>query len=230
MNIAIFVSIFSSTPSAELDAYFRAAPLDWLKSQPAVDAVEFYSPEPGDVPKLDDEPPPAIIVQIDVGAEATARELVEASEFREHFLDGSAAANGRTLLELTEVVNYPLPGKAQAATRSAPLSFVVRYYGPVADGREFVEFYTKNHPPIVGKFPNIRNVLCYLPLGWKDSGRIDDSRLLIGNEVVFDDLDALLAAMNTPVLQEALDDAELFQAFGASTHHAMHREKVYSRS
>ena len=113
--------------------------------------------------------------------------------------------------------------------RTAPLSFVVRYYGPVKNQSEFVDFYTKNHPPILAKFEGIRNVLCYLPLDWESSTEVSDASLLIGNEVVFDDLASFKYALSTDVLEEAMADSKLFQEFGYNSHHAMHREKVYSK-
>jgi len=87
----------------------------------------------------------------------------------------------------------------------------------------------ENHPPIVAKFPNIRNVLCYLPLGWRDVGEVTDERLVIGNEVVFDDLESLKGALATEVTEEAIADSEQFESFGYSSHHAMHREMVYRK-
>lgn len=232
MNVAIFISIWTSGVSGTaLPEYFRAEPLQWLASQEAIRSVEIYTPEPGDVPVLDDVPAPTVIVQIDVDGEDAARKLVESEEFQERFNSEQALGPGvdSIRLELTEAVHYPVAGKTEAAPRTAALSFVVRYYGPVADPAQFVEFYTENHPPILAKFPAIRNVLCYLPLGWKDSKGITDDRLVIGNEVVFDDLDALKHSMTTPILDEAMADSEQFKAYGYSTHHAMHREMIYSR-
>ncbi len=232
MNVTIFMSIWSSGVSAtDLSGYFRGAPLDWLKLQQGIRTVEIYTPEPGDVPILDDVPAPAIIVQIDVEAEGAARQLVKNENFKQQFTNDKSAGEGiETIrLELTEAVHYPVGAETAPVPRTAPLSFVVRYYGPVVDPVQFVEFYTENHPQILARFPAIRNVLCYLPLGWRESGAIENDGLVIGNEVVFDDLDALKHSMTTPVQEEALEDSYQFQDFGYSTHHAMHRELVYSR-
>ncbi|MFT7265658.1 MAG: hypothetical protein ACI9A2_003745, partial [Halioglobus sp.] len=112
--------------------------------------------------------------------------------------------------------------------RTAALSFVVRYYGPVENQAEFVDFYTKNHPPLLAKFPDIRNVLCYLPMDYEQAGNIGDDSLVIGNEVVFDNLDALNAALASDAMPALSDDSKNFAKYGYSTHHAMYREAVYS--
>jgi uncharacterized protein (TIGR02118 family) len=232
MNIAIFVTIWATSISTNsLNNYFLGAPLAYLKEQKAVQVVEIYTPEPGDVPTMDDVPAPAIIIQIDVDDVDAAQILVQSDAFQENFIDKQGPGKGieKINLEITEVVHYPLPGVGKPPARTAPLSFVVRYYGPVKDAAQFVDFYTKNHPPILSKFPGIRNVLCYLPLNWRSSAAINDDRLIIGNEVVFDDLTALKYALKTDILTEAQEDGSHFQKFGYSTHHAMHRERVFKR-
>ncbi len=234
MKIAIFVTIWSAgMSSADLDSYFRGTPLDILRDKASVESVEIYTPETGDVPVWDDIPSPSVIVQIDLDDADAAKALTESAEFKQHYLntDNIGAGIEELKLEITEVMNFPLPGMSKAPARTAPLSFVVRYYGPVADGNQFADFYYKNHPPILSRFPNIRNVLCYLPLGWRESGEVTDKSLIIGNEVVFDDLASLKAALATKeVLDAATEDSSHFQKYGYSTHHAMHREFVYQRA
>ena len=232
MNIAIFFTIWSSKISSdEMSRHFGEAPLGWLKEQEPVKAVEIYTPEPGNVPVLDDIPAPTLILQVDLEDEAAGNALMNSADFQANVCDLGAFSEAieRSRLEITEAVQYPVGEQKDIAPRTSPLSFVVRYYGPVTDPQQFVNFYTRNHPPILAKFPNIRNVLCYLPLGWQDKDSFAEEELVIGNEVVFDDLDALLHSMTTPVLQEALDDADQFQPFGYSTHHAMHRELLFRR-
>jgi hypothetical protein len=232
MNIAVFVTIWSAgISSADLDEKFRGASLDFLKSNDAVQAVETYTPEPGDVPRMDDVPAPTIIIQIDVDDAAAAETLVQSDKFQQLFIDKGAyaAAVEKINLEILEPVHFPLPGLETPPPRTAPLSFVVRYYGPVKDASHFVDFYTSHHPPILSKFEGIRNVLCYLPLDWRTTKEVSDERLIIGNEVVFDDLDALKRALQSDVLEEAIADGASFPPFGHNSHHAMHRERIYSR-
>ena len=232
MKFAVFVTIWSAGVSTgDLESSYANEPLAFLKQQDAVQSVEFYTPEPGDVPKLDDIPAPDLIVQIDVDDLNSAQALTESDKFKKLFLDKTAQAAPieKINLEILQPVNYALPGQESAEARTAPFSFVVRYYGPVNDLAQFVDFYTTNHPPILAKFPGIKNVFCYLPVDWEAGGKIKDDSIVIGNEVVFEDLDTFKKALATDVLKEAMADAELFQEYGYSTHHAMHREFVYQR-
>ena len=54
--------------------------------------------------------------------------------------------------------------------------------------------------------PAIRNVLCYLPLSWNDPLGLPNSNYIVGNEVVFDGLENLLAAQASDVRDRARDD------------------------
>ena len=232
MNIAVFVSVWSAkTSSIDLHSYFMGKPLTFLKAQADVNCVEVYLPESGNVPVLDDVPPPAMIIQIDMGTAASAEALVIASGFKELFLNKSTypAPVQQLNLEAFETVCYDLPGYTSPPPRTAPVSLVVRYYGPVADVSRFVDIYTKAHPPLLARFPNIRNVLCYLPLKWRTNKQVTDSRAIIGNEVVFDDLDALNRALASDVCELVVEDANNFPSFGYSSHHAMCRQCVYKR-
>ena len=235
MNIAIFVTIFSSVlSSADLSEKFTGGALDFLKAQSDVQVVEFYTPEQGDVPRMEDVDPPAFIVQIDMGDADAALALVNTDKFQSLFMDKNsfATAPEEIKLEVAEVVSFPVQGETVASSRTVPLSFVVRYYGPIKNSAEFVRFYTENQPSNLIKFPGIRNVLCYLPLNWQQEGEVLDNRLLVGNEVVFDNLEALNNALKSDVLRTARDDSMHFSKhfqLEHITHHAMHRERVFAR-
>lgn len=232
MTIAVFISIWSMEMSpADLREYFLGTPLVYLKTVTAVQAVEIYTPEPGDAAALDELPAPAIILQIDFDDADAASGMVGGEGFRSRFLERTLIGPGieKIKLEITEAVHFPLPGIALPPPRTAPLSFVVRYYGPVRNATEFVDFYTKNHPPLLAQFGNIRNVLCYLPLGWRNAGELTDDSLILGNEVVFDDLTALKRALDSDVLPAVMEDSKQFQKFGYNTHHAMRRTRVFAR-
>ncbi len=52
--------------------------------------------------------------------------------------------------------------------------------------------------------------------------------MILGNEVVFDDLDALNRALESDVMPRFKADGERFAEFGSNTHYAMHRERIYT--
>ena len=234
MNIAVFVTIWSAgMSSADLNDHFMAKPLAFLKTNPNVIAVEYYTPEHSDeaVHDMDTLVPPTLMVQIDFDSVEKAEKLTSSDAFKKLFMNkqGFAAPAERIDLETLEVVHYDLPGHDTPPPRTAPMSFVVRYYGPVADGSDFVDYYINHHPQIGARFPGIRNVLCYLPLDWREMDEIKDDRMFVGNEVVFDDLESFKQALASDVFTELRADGQNFKEWGYSSHHSMHREKVYSR-
>jgi uncharacterized protein (TIGR02118 family) len=233
MRIAIFVTIWTTqTSPADLRDYFLDRPLAFLRASTEVVSVDLFVPDTGNVALFDDGPAPALMIQIDMSDHSGVRALVESDEFRQLILAESAygGAIDDLTLDVFETVHFAIPGQQEPPPRTAPLSFVVRYYGPTQDGTAFVRFYTENHPPILATFPGIRNVLCYLPLEWRTSGEVPDARVIIGNEVVFDDLDALNRALESDVLPRLKADGRRFAKFGYNTHHAMRRERVFTGS
>lgn len=232
MKIALFITIWTAQISpADLRSYFLERPLTFLESVPEIVSVELYLPEAGQVALFDQADAPALMIQIDMNNAADAEALLQSGDFRRLILSESAYAApiDKLAVDVLETVHFPIPGHQTPPARVAPLSFVVRYYGPTADGAEFARNYTENHPRILATFPGIRNVLCYLPLDWRSTKDVPDSSLILGNEVVFDDLDALNRALESDVLPRLRADSSRFAEFGFNTHHAMRRERIYTK-
>jgi uncharacterized protein (TIGR02118 family) len=177
-------------------------------------------PDHGAVPFFADGPPPAAILE--VAAFAIDPLLAAAGDLAAALapLSGAGFRAG-----LFAVARQPVGGDRVAEAREAAMSFVVRYYGPTEDPAAFAAHYVANHPPILARFPAIRNVLCYVPLPIPISG-FESDPCIIRNEVVFDDVPTLVAALRSPVLTDLRADSKAFAAFGRSTHHAMVREAV----
>ena len=229
MKIALFITIWTAQISpADLRRHFVDQPLAFLTAVPAVVSVDLFVPEPGDVAQFDDPASPALIVQINVNSASDAEALIQTDDFQRLIMDKSAypAPVEKLALDVFEIVNYPIPGHETPPPRTASLSFVVRYYGPTEDAAAFAKFYTENHPQILAMFPGIRNVLCYLPLDWRSTKKVSDSSTILGNEVVFDDFDALNRALQSDVLDRVKEDGKSFAEFGYNTHYAMHRERL----
>ncbi len=122
---------------------------------------------------------------------------------------------------------YPVAGEIKPL--SAPFSYVVRYHRPAEDEAAFVANYLATHPQTQGDLPGIRSIMCYLPL---DDLRAKANGLavadyMIGNEVVFDDIDSFNAAMASPVREELRAHFRAFPRFsGAVTHDPMTRRRL----
>jgi hypothetical protein len=206
----------SAATPADLAAACRAA----LAGLPDLPARELFLPHPdhATVPFFADGPPPAAILE--VGAHAIDPLLAAAGT-----LAGSLGSVPGTNFRagLFAVARQPIAGDRVAEPRGASMSFVVRYFGPTENPQAFAAHYVANHPPILARFPAIRNVLCYIPLPVPVPG-FESDPCIIRNEVVFDDVPALIAALRSPVLADLRADSKTFAPFGRSTHHAMMRE------
>lgn len=200
-----------------------------LSGTAGLESADVFMPADGRVAAFDQSGTPALLLQLEVATAALANALAQAEWFRHRLLHPGAwgpPLDGLSL-DLCETLHFPIPGHETPPPRTAPLSFVVRYYGPTADLAAFDRFYVDNHPPILARFPGIRNVLCYLPTGWQTQGPVRDSRLILGNEVVFDDLGALNRALESDVLALLIADGKRFPEFGSNSHHAMRRERIH---
>jgi len=180
---------------------------------PSADKPVFFDKEP---------PAPALHVEIGTRTRADAEAIISASEFRDAAAKLASDHGCAVCCGLYQVAHSVLPGAKQAAARTAPTSFLVRYYGPTEDPADFADYYVAHHPPALSKFPNVRNVLCYLPLEVA-MGDLTVCEVIIGNEVVFDDVASLNAAMQSGAMREIKADSATFKPFGHSTHHAMVR-------
>jgi uncharacterized protein (TIGR02118 family) len=185
-------------------------------------ACDLFLPHPdhAQAPIFKDGPPPAAILEFRAQS-ADLLEAIAADSGLGRLLGKPANWRAGHFL----VRRQPVAGEAEASARTAPLSFVVRYFGPTADPAHFARHYVENHPPILARFPKIRNVLCYVPTGRFPDGFAEEP-CIIRNEVVFESLADLAAALNSPILVDLRADSKTFAAFGFSTHHAMMRSTL----
>src|SRR5712671_6177729 len=123
---------------------------------------------------------------------------------------------------------YPVGGEAMPGPLTAPFSYVVRYHRPADDEAEFVSHYLADHPPLLAKLPEIRSVLCYLPLDMLAAPALPTANIMIGNEVAFDSPEAFNAAMASPVRAELRAHFRTFPKFtGRTTHYPMMRRRLH---
>jgi hypothetical protein len=125
-----------------------------------------------------------------------------------------------------ERLYYPVAGGSAPAPLEAPVSYVVRYRKPADDEAAFRANYIASHPVTQADMPRIRAILCYLPLDDLRHSGVEDANYLIGNEVVFDSVEDLNLAMQSPVREELRRHYREFPPFsGTVTHFAMQRTR-----
>mgnify|MGYP003676265364 CR=1 FL=1 len=201
-----------------------------LRALPGATYVDFYAPG-GNVtdPYLDDGAGPLLKVQIGFPTQGDM-EAAMASETLRAFAKDRVGCP----LDKVEILHqglaqefFPVAGQAAPAPHEAPVSYIVRYHRPAENEAAFRDHYVSHHPPILGKFEGIRNVICYYPVDHADPLDLPSCDYMLGNEVVFDNFDALDASLNSPVRHELREDFNTFPPFtGRNTHYPMQRRRI----
>jgi len=99
------------------------------------------------------------------------------------------------------------------------LTFFVSYRGPAEDPKAWLDHYDKHHPPIMVRFPGIREVETYRPTAWTSELPFARAASLQRNKVVFASLADLIAALASPVMAEMRADMAQFPPFTLGNTH-----------
>lgn len=192
--------------------------------------IEAYAPQTVADPYLGCESGKLLVVQADFATRAA----LEAAMANTALADALTALPGNGDFQLAteafRVRHFPLLD-GSSPPRRAPVSFVVRYYSPIAQAQAFRDHYFAHHPPIMAHFPRIRNILCYSPIDWRDANRTLPTDSFLGNEIVFDSIADLNAALAADARHELRADYAHFPPHeGATSHHAMYRRVLFAGS
>ena len=122
---------------------------------------------------------------------------------------------------------FPVAGETEPGPLLAEFSYVVRYHPPAEDEAHFIAHYLADHPALMAKLPEIRSILCYLPVRDAALNVLPPVDYIIGNEVAFDSVDAFNAAMASPARKEMRAHFHKFPQFsGRNTHFPMLRTRL----
>ncbi len=221
-HMMTFVAETEAEAVADVQAWFRDSPMSKI---PGLERLDTYLPESSNDPYLDDGYGPAIMVQ-GVYPDPQALRVAFASDAFKASIE-SIPPNSALTHDAMSMHFYPVEGEQQPAEWTAPVSYVVRYHRPAEDEQAFIDYYVGHHPQMLGRFAGIRNVMCYLPIEWDDPTGLPRADYLLGNEVVFDSLNALNDSLKTPLRDELREDFNNFPPIqGRNTHYAMTRKRV----
>jgi hypothetical protein len=98
-------------------------------------------------------------------------------------------------------------------------SFLVHYPGPAADLNAWLSHYIASHPPIMRRFPGIRQIEILTGLDWIDAMPFPRAGHMQRNRVVFDSPEALTAALRSPTRHEMRADYHRFPPFEGGSRH-----------
>jgi uncharacterized protein (TIGR02118 family) len=193
---------------------------------PGLSAIDAYVMAKGEThdPFVDDGAGPLLLAMLHFN---TAEQMSHAIGALARSLDGLPQGVAITGTPFERRL-YPIGGEAAPGPLTAPFSYVVRYHRPADDEAAFVSHYLADHPPLLAKLPEIRSVLCYLPLDTLATPALPTGNVMIGNEVAFDSPEAFNAAMASPVRAELRAHFRTFPKFtGRTTHYPMMRRRLH---
>jgi hypothetical protein len=206
---------------------FEARPAKLWCKLPQLQRFDAYFPSMQDAndPYVDDGAGPQLICMLSFGEADSLRRALATDDFRRGLsgLPPDASITADAMLQKF----YSAEGETGAQALDAPFSYVVRYHRPAEDERAFIAHYLAGHPTLLARLPNIRAVLCYVPIDWQDPNGLTSADYMLGNEVAFDSIEHFNAAMLSPVRHELRAHYHKFPAFsGRNTHYPMTRKQL----
>jgi uncharacterized protein (TIGR02118 family) len=207
---------------ADLDLVRRAAKrLRGLIGDSAFTAISVE----GEHPFVKDGLGPPLVLQLDFGAaEDLDAALCADGPLAEIVSPGAIPSLPGAVVGRQRMIGrrFPVPDPV-FTPKALPCTFLVEYPGTTADLAAWLDHYDAHHPPIMARFPGIREVATFRPApAGRDALPCELESSMQRNKVVFDSSAALVAALSSPVMAEMRADAAAFPlSTRRPTHHAM---------
>jgi uncharacterized protein (TIGR02118 family) len=107
-------------------------------------------------------------------------------------------------------------------------TYFVSYEGQAADDAAWLAHYLRHHPPLMKKLPGLRALEVYSRVDYDSGLDITKSRALQRNLVMFDSLQELNEALNSPVRRELRADYDNFPAFEGTSPHGVMESEIHA--
>ncbi|SEC98447.1 conserved hypothetical protein [Rhizobiales bacterium GAS188] len=232
MRFCYFVTFENASPEARLSEADKAGITALIAATPSLRHADLHLPAVASDIYTADGPSPQLALQLYFD---DLTEL-EAAIAPDGHLQGLAQPGAWPSLEGAKATHqamyarhFPVPG--QSAWERPKCSFLVHYPGPAPDFNAWLAHYIESHPPIMRRFPGIRQIEILSRVDWIDAMPFARAGHMQRNRVVFDSPEALTAALQSPVRHEMRADYHKFPAFeGGSFHFPMITEAVLRRS
>jgi uncharacterized protein (TIGR02118 family) len=122
--------------------------------------------------------------------------------------------------QVMAVRRFPVPNPpATTDARSERCTYLVSYEGPADDLNAWLTHYISSHPPIMARFPGIREIEIYTRLDYCSALPVPRSEAMQRNKVVFDSAKALDESLSSPVRHEMRADFKNFPPFKGDNLH-----------
>jgi conserved hypothetical protein len=103
--------------------------------------------------------------------------------------------------------------------RAERCTYLVSYEGEAEDFNAWLTHYITHHPPLMAQLPGIRELEIYTRLDFRSGLTIPRATAMQRNKVVFDNPDALAAALASPIRAHMKADFNAFPPYSGPTPH-----------
>ena len=221
-----FVHFLNFTGGSEPSEAELAALTGVLGATPGLAKALLHTPATTHDPYLNDGRPPSLVVQSyfdDLQAlEAAFAKTGPLQALAEPSLLPTQRAAAVTQ-EAMAARHFPVPDATFGTPPGTPhCTYLVAYVGPAEDLNSWLSHYIGHHPPIMAKFPGIRQIEISSRIDWCGALPFPHFAHMQRNKVVFDSPAALTAALNSPARHALRADFHKFPAYqGGNTHFPM---------
>ena len=126
--------------------------------------------------------------------------------------------------------SFPVPDpQVRAPPRGLACSYLVHYPGEAEDINAWLMHYVKHHPPLMARFPGVREIEIYSRVDWCGGLPWPREVAMQRNRLMFDTPEALSAGLSSPALVEMRKDRGKFPPFtGGAVHYPLLTQTIRS--
>jgi uncharacterized protein (TIGR02118 family) len=195
-----------------------------LRATPGMQSAKIYTPSSAHDPYLDDGTPPPLVLQCYFPTIEALEAVITAKGHFAGLADPTllpSLAGARITQQAMLARSFPV-AEPQPPTEPA-CTYLVAYEGMAEDLNLWLTHYITHHPPIMARFPAIREIEVSTRIDWCSVLPFERVDYMQRNKTVFDSQPALNAALNSPVRDEMRRDFHNFPPFsGKNSHYPMH--------
>jgi hypothetical protein len=220
MRFCYFVSFENASPQARISAADKSGIVALITATPNLRHAEIHTPAAATDIYTADGASPQLTLQLYFDDLAELEAVIAAKGHLQALAKPHtwpSLAGARATQQAMYARHFPIADTATATRERC--SFLVHYPGPARDFNAWFNHYVASHPPIMRRFPGIRQIEILSRVDWIDAMAFERVSHMQRNRVVFDSPEALTAALQSPVRHEMRADYHLFPPFEGESFH-----------
>lgn len=226
MTVSYFVIYEGdASRSAAFVDYYLTRHVELVKGLPDLRSLAVMRPLAFDDPHLGNEPGPFLVAHMMFDDVAALERAVLSDERLAARADVAnfPPFDGRAVYQAMRNEDHS-PIASRLDRSRAPICHFVVYRRPAENEATFIDFYRRNHVPLLGEFPRVREIRVFTPVEWRDRPFVTRAELMLVNLTAFESEADFRAAMASDVRTRVQRDFASFPRFsGRCTHTAMTR-------